>query len=86
MAHAHLGHDVTVGDNCEICTGVILGGYSTIEDGARIKLGVTVRNRLKVGKDAVVGMGAVVVKNVTAGSTVVGNPAKEISTSKLKAV
>src|SRR5574343_135422 len=60
MAHAHLGHDCIVGNDTEICTGVILGGYSVVEDGAK----------------ALVGLGSAVVKDVAAESVVVGNPAK----------
>jgi UDP-N-acetylglucosamine acyltransferase len=76
MAHSHVGHDVRIGDNCEICTGTILGGYSVIHSGAKLKLGVTVRNRKIIGSCALVGMGSVVVKDVKMGSVVKGNPAK----------
>ena len=78
MAHAHIGHDAQIGDNCEISTGSIIGGYTIIEDGVKIKLGCTIRNRRKVSKDAVIGMGAVVVKDVPEKEIWVGNPAKKI--------
>lgn len=78
MAHSHIGHDVHIGDNCEICTGTILGGYVTIESGVKLKLGVTVRNRKKIRHNAIVGMCGVVVKDVEANVTVVGNPAKQL--------
>lgn len=74
-AHSHIGHDAKVGNKCEICYS-ILGGYSEVADGARIKMSCTIRNRKKVGENAVVGMGSVVVADVDAGTTVVGNPAK----------
>ncbi len=78
MAHAHIGHDVVIGNDCEICTGVIVGGYSVIKDKAKLKLGVTVRNRKTIGSGAIVGLGAAVVKDVIDGDVVVGNPAKPI--------
>lgn len=82
MAHAHLGHDVKIGNDCEICTGAILGGYCQIKDGAKVKLGVTVRNRKIIGAKSLVGLGSVVVKDVEPGEVVVGNPAKPIKKSK----
>ena len=78
MAHSHIGHDATIGDNCEISTGSIVGGYARIENGAKLKLSTTIRNRKVIGENAVVGMGSVVVKNVEPNTTVVGVPAKPI--------
>jgi len=76
MAHTHIGHDVTIGNNTELCTGTIVGGYAQIKDGAKIKLGVTIRNRIIIGERALIGMGSIVVKNVESDSIVKGNPAK----------
>lgn len=78
MAHSHIGHDVKIGNNCEISTSSVIGGYVEIEDGAKIKLNVTIRNRKKIGKNCIVGMGSVVVKDVEDNMVVVGNPAKPL--------
>ena len=77
MAHSHIGHDVKVLDNCEICTGVIIGGHTIIESNVKIKLGCTLRNRLRVGSNSLIGLGSVVVKDVEKDTVVYGVPAKE---------
>jgi UDP-N-acetylglucosamine acyltransferase len=76
MAHSHIGHDACIGDDCEISTGSIIGGYAVINDNVKIKLAVTVRNRIIIDENATVGMGSVVVKNVPPHTTVFGVPAK----------
>ena len=76
MAHSHIGHDVEIFDSCEICTGVIVGGYAKIKKGAKIKLGVTIRNRKTIGAFSLVGLGSAVVSDVLQHAVVYGNPAK----------
>lgn len=76
MAHSHIGHDVKIMNECEICTGVIVGGHTVIESGVKVKLGSTLRNRLKIGLNALIGLGSSVVKSVEKDSIVYGNPAK----------
>lgn len=78
MAHSHIGHDAFIGDKTEISSGSIVGGYAKIRNDVKLKIGVTIRNRLLIGEGAIVGMGSVVVKNVESGTVVVGNPAKKL--------
>lgn len=72
----YIGHDAKLGKNTEIPAGVIVGGY--VETGNKAYMGINsvIRNRVKIGAESVVGMGAVVTKSVPDFSTVVGNPAK----------
>lgn len=72
----HIGHDVNIGKNAEITAGVIVGGFATIEDGAWIGINACIRNRISIGENVLIGMGAVVTKSVPSQVTIVGNPAR----------
>lgn len=76
MKRVHVGHDASIGTDCELAPGTVLCGY--VEIGDRVKIGVnaSVLPYVKIGDDARVGAGAVVTKDVAAGDVVVGNPAR----------
>ena len=69
-------HDVRIGNNVIVTVGTTIGGYTEIGDDTKIGFSSTIKNRLCIGKRALIGMGAVVTKNVDDGATVIGNPAK----------
>ncbi len=73
---ALIGHRTTIGRHAFVGPGANIAGGVTIGDGAYIGLGSIVRDDRSVGEGAVVGAGAVVVSDVTAGTTVVGLPAR----------
>lgn len=78
-----IGHDVIMGDYTTLAPGVHISGNVHIGKRVYIGTGAQIRNGtvdqpLIIGDDAVIGMGAVVVKNVTSNTTVVGNPAKPV--------
>jgi UDP-N-acetylglucosamine acyltransferase len=75
MAHSHIGHDADINNNCEVCSGTIIGGYAKIYSGAKLKLGVTVRNRITIGPNVIIGLGSVVTKDILEG-VAYGNPAR----------
>ncbi|PKQ17186.1 MAG: hypothetical protein CVT67_01725 [Actinobacteria bacterium HGW-Actinobacteria-7] len=77
-----VGHDVTIGTHCVLSPGVHISGWCTIEDDCYFGTGSVVLPRVTVGRGATVGAGAVVTKNVEPGVTVVGIPARPLSTSR----
>lgn len=76
MSQCHVGHDVLIGDDCEICPGTVLCGHVEIGDRVRIGVNACVKPFVKIGDGARIGMGAVVIRDVAAGTVVAGNPAR----------
>lgn len=79
--YSYVAHDCVIGDFVTLAPGVHCNGNVVIEDHAYIGTGAVIRQGqpgrpLLIGKGAVVGMGAVITRDVLAGTTVVGNPAK----------
>lgn len=73
-----IGHDVHIGDYVQIGAMVFIGGGARIGNLATIHPHATILPGIQVGEGATVGAGAVVVKNVSPGATVFGNPARVI--------
>jgi len=77
-----IGETAEIGDNVTIYQGVTLGGtgkergkrHPTIEDGVMLSAGAKILGSFKVGKNAKIGAGSVVLEEVPANSTVVGIP------------
>ena len=77
-----VGHQARVGRDVVVCAGAILGGSCVVRDCSFIGLGAIIRPHVTVGVGALVGMGAVVTKDVPPGEVVAGNPAKIIRSVK----
>lgn len=77
-----IGSGVSIGQNVTIYQSVTLGRiadspvYPTIEDGAVLYANVVVIGPLTIGREAIIGASAVVLKDVPAGGVVVGNPGR----------
>ena len=81
--YSYVEHDCVIGDYVTFAPGVKCNGNVHIEDHAYIGTGAILKQGrpgapLTIGRGAVVGMGAVVTKDVAQGATVVGNPAKPL--------
>src|SRR5436309_763593 len=50
MKHVHVGHDATIGDDCELAPGVVVGGHVEIGDNVRVGIGALFRPFVKVGR------------------------------------
>lgn len=79
-----IGETALIGDDVTLYHGVTLGGTSwnkgkrhpTLEDGVVVGAGAMILGPITIGAGAKVGSNAVVVKEVPAGGTAVGNPAR----------
>lgn len=87
--HAHgvvIGETAIVGDNVTILHQVTLGGtgkqtgkrHPTVEEGVLISAGAKVLGNIVVGRNAKIGAGSVVVREVPPESTVVGVPGRVV--------
>ncbi len=81
-----IGETAEVGDNVTLYQGVTLGGtgkesgkrHPTLLDGVTVGAGAKVLGAVTIGKNAKIGAGSIVIHDVPADSTVVGNPGRPV--------
>jgi sugar O-acyltransferase (sialic acid O-acetyltransferase NeuD family) len=71
-----LGHEAVIGSGSVVNHGASISGGVTLERSVLVGTGARVLQYLRVHEGATVGAGAVVTRNVAAGTTVVGVPAR----------
>jgi sugar O-acyltransferase (sialic acid O-acetyltransferase NeuD family) len=81
--YSYVEHDCMIGDYVTFAPGVKCNGNVIVEDHAYIGAGAVIKQGnpdkpLVIGRGAVVGMGAVVTKDVLPFTIVVGNPARPL--------
>lgn len=77
-----ISHNVKIGEDSLIVGETIMFGSSSTGEQAFVSGNSTIRDGVRIGEKAFVGMGSVVVKSISDGSVVKGNPAKEKSREK----
>lgn len=77
-----INHDDTLEENVVLASGVTLAGSVYVEAGCYLGQSCTVRQHLRIGRNSTIGMGAVVVKDVSPDSVIVGNPGRLLRKSR----
>lgn len=77
-ALVHIAHNVKIGKNCLLTAGTIIGGSTIIGDICWLGLNSTLKNKISLGNQVIVGSGASVIHDIPDGDIVAGVPAKSI--------
>ena len=78
----HIAHNNKIGRNVIVTGCVNISGSNIIDDNVWVAPNSSIRGWARIGEGATVGMGAVVVKDVPAHETWVGNPARKLEKKK----
>ncbi len=78
LSGAAINHDAVVERAVTMASGATLAGYVKVETDCYLGQACAVRQNLTIGRNSLIGMGTVVVKNVEPDSVMAGNPARKI--------
>lgn len=73
-----IGHDAVIEDYAIVAPGATISGFVTVGRICYIGAAASIRQQLKIGPRSLIGIGAVVIRDVEAEDTVVGNPARSL--------
>lgn len=79
-----INHDAILEDGVVAASHVTLAGHVHVEAGAYLGQACSVRQSLRIGRHALIGMGAVVVKHVEPDSVMAGNPARKLKSREAR--
>lgn len=79
----HIGHETHLHRNTEITAGAIVAGFVDMGENTYLGVNSCIRNRISLGSNCIIGMGAVATKAVEEGTTVAGNPARKLNARSL---
>lgn len=77
-----VGHDAVLKDFVTLYPSVNISGNVMVDEVVEIGVGAQIIQGKKIGRDTIIGAGAVVVKDMPPGCTAVGNPARVIKEHK----
>ena len=75
-ALTNIGHNCIVGKQCILTCQIVLGGSTKIGDKVFMGINSITKNKVKIGNNVTIGMGAVVLQDIPSGSVAIGFPAK----------
>ena len=74
----HVAHNVQIYKNSLVIANSMIGGSTVIGANSWVAPSTSIINGVEIGESSVLGMGAVVIRSVEPGQTIVGNPGKPL--------
>ncbi len=71
-------HDCMIGDFSHIAPAAVLGGNVVIGENSHIGSNSTIKQQVHIGSNSIIGMGSVVLKDVSSNTMSYGNPSREV--------
>lgn len=81
-----VNHNDVIEDYVTVTSGVVIAGDVHVEEGCYLGQSCTVRELLRIGRGSLLGMGCVVVRDVTPNSVMVGNPGRRLRSREPKSL
>jgi sugar O-acyltransferase (sialic acid O-acetyltransferase NeuD family) len=75
----HIGHDCNIASFFSLMPGGIISGNVNVGDSVYIGTNSSVREKIKICDDVVIGLNTGIIKSITSSGTYAGNPIKKIS-------
>jgi sugar O-acyltransferase (sialic acid O-acetyltransferase NeuD family) len=74
----HVGHQTVIHDNVFVSSHVVISGYCEIEANCFLGVNSSIANNLRIARDNLIGMGAVIHRDTEERKVYVGNPGKPL--------